>query len=210
MNFDRLRLVSELADIGALREAMLATSIPESPGAFLRFIDTALADTSQEVTEFKYRCSLVHAIFLLLIHRQHIYRLVLFLCQGVSTSTLSQARCDSLSCCVCVIQGSNLTFITAHIAASRNFWLRKHCSLCCRYSAGEVAHILFSVGIKNAAELSSLMQRLNDEGMKTLDLSAIEAAQVSVGLCHTTYVTPCYNLSNPSTACHSLSHNLSV
>ena len=55
MNFDRLRLVSELADIGALREAMLATSIPESPGSFRAFIDTALSDTSQSVTEFKYR-----------------------------------------------------------------------------------------------------------------------------------------------------------
>ena len=29
MNFDRLRLVSELAQVGARREAMLATSIPE-------------------------------------------------------------------------------------------------------------------------------------------------------------------------------------
>ena len=55
MNFDRLRLVSELADIGALREAMLATSIPETPGSFKGFIDTALADTNQSVTEFKYR-----------------------------------------------------------------------------------------------------------------------------------------------------------
>lgn len=42
-----------------------------------------------------------------------------------------------------------------------------------------MAHILFSVGIKNAAELAGLMQRLNDEGMPTVDLSAIEAAQVS-------------------------------
>ena len=57
MNFDRLRLVSELADIGALREAMLATSIPESPGSFRAFIDTALYDSSQSVTEFKYRCA---------------------------------------------------------------------------------------------------------------------------------------------------------
>lgn len=57
MNFDRLRLVSELADIGALKEAMLATTIPESPGSFRGFIDTALADTNQSVTEFKYRCA---------------------------------------------------------------------------------------------------------------------------------------------------------
>ena len=55
MNFDRLRLVSELADIGALREAMLATTIPESPGSFREFIDIALSDTTQSVTEFKYR-----------------------------------------------------------------------------------------------------------------------------------------------------------
>ena len=55
MNFDRLRLVSELADIGALREAMLATAIPESPGSFREFIDVALSDPKQSVTEFKYR-----------------------------------------------------------------------------------------------------------------------------------------------------------
>ena len=57
MNFDRLRLVSELADIGALREAMLATTIPERPGAFMHFINTVMADTHQDVTEFKYRYS---------------------------------------------------------------------------------------------------------------------------------------------------------
>lgn len=47
-----------------------------------------------------------------------------------------------------------------------------------RYSAGEHAHILFSVGIKDASDLSSLMQRLNDRNMPTQDLSGIEAAQV--------------------------------
>ena len=57
INFDRLRLVSELADIGALREAMLATTIPEQPGSFLRFIQTALDPVPDvQVTEFKYRC----------------------------------------------------------------------------------------------------------------------------------------------------------
>ncbi len=34
MNFDRLRLVTELAGVGAA-EAMLATNIPETPGAFM-------------------------------------------------------------------------------------------------------------------------------------------------------------------------------
>lgn len=34
INFERLRLVSELAEVGALTEAMMATEIPERPGAF--------------------------------------------------------------------------------------------------------------------------------------------------------------------------------
>ena len=54
----------------------------------------------------------------------------------------------------------------------------------CRYSAGEQAHILFSVGIKDATELSSLIQRLNDKNMPTQDLSGIEAAQVSGAVCN--------------------------
>lgn len=59
MNFDRLRLVSELADVGAKREAMLATSIPEVPGSFKKFV-TVLSGSETgsggpDVTEFKYR-----------------------------------------------------------------------------------------------------------------------------------------------------------
>mmetsp|Transcript_10082 Transcript_10082/g.11782 ORF Transcript_10082/g.11782 Transcript_10082/m.11782 type:complete len:638 (-) Transcript_10082:154-2067(-) len=53
MNFDRLRLVAELADIGAAREALLASSIPEKAGAFKEFVNTIGSDTS--ITEFKYR-----------------------------------------------------------------------------------------------------------------------------------------------------------
>ena len=58
MNFDRLRLVTELADVGATREAMLATTIPEAPGAFAAFVGAALPDGSGlQITEFKYRCA---------------------------------------------------------------------------------------------------------------------------------------------------------
>lgn len=56
MNFDRLRLVTELADVGALTEAMLATTIPERHGSFKAFLETALGDASLQITEFKYRC----------------------------------------------------------------------------------------------------------------------------------------------------------
>lgn len=56
MNFDRLRLVAELAGVGSRQEAMLITTIPERPGAFQAFTDAALAQSDIQVTEFKYRC----------------------------------------------------------------------------------------------------------------------------------------------------------
>jgi threonine dehydratase len=52
MNFDRLRHVAERAEIGEQREALLAVTIPERPGAF-RTLCRALGEHS--VTEFNYR-----------------------------------------------------------------------------------------------------------------------------------------------------------
>jgi threonine dehydratase len=52
MNFDRLRHVAERAEIGEHREALLAVTIPERPGAYLAFI-RALGRRS--ITEFNYR-----------------------------------------------------------------------------------------------------------------------------------------------------------
>ncbi len=52
MNFDSLRHVAERAAIGEQREALLAVTIPERPGAF-RSLCQALGDHS--VTEFNYR-----------------------------------------------------------------------------------------------------------------------------------------------------------
>ena len=48
----------------------------------------------------------------------------------------------------------------------------------CRYSAGQEAHILFSVSVKAEGEAEELMQRLNGSSMPTINLSNIEAAQV--------------------------------
>ena len=42
INFERLRLVAELANVGSLTEATMATTIPERPGAFLEFIAAAV------------------------------------------------------------------------------------------------------------------------------------------------------------------------
>jgi len=54
MNFDRLRHVSERAEIGEHREALLAVRIPERRGAFLRFCELI---GNRNVTEFNYRMS---------------------------------------------------------------------------------------------------------------------------------------------------------
>jgi threonine dehydratase len=52
MNFDRLRHVSERAELGEHREALFAVAIPEQPGAFLRFCE---AVGVRNITEFNYR-----------------------------------------------------------------------------------------------------------------------------------------------------------
>ncbi|HWG00064.1 MAG TPA: threonine ammonia-lyase, biosynthetic [Steroidobacteraceae bacterium] len=52
INFDRLRHVAERADLGGQREALLAVTIPERPGSFLRFCEQL---GNRSVTEFNYR-----------------------------------------------------------------------------------------------------------------------------------------------------------
>jgi len=52
INFDRLRHVAERAEIGERREALLAVTIPEQPGSFLKFCRTV---GKRGITEFNYR-----------------------------------------------------------------------------------------------------------------------------------------------------------
>jgi len=52
MNFDRLRHVSERAEIGEQREALFAVTIPERPGSFKAFCQTI---GKRGITEFNYR-----------------------------------------------------------------------------------------------------------------------------------------------------------
>lgn len=54
MNFDRLRFIAERAEIGEKREAVIAVTIPEKPGAFKTFC-RLLGD--RNITEFNYRYS---------------------------------------------------------------------------------------------------------------------------------------------------------
>ncbi|BAS67751.1 MAG: threonine ammonia-lyase, biosynthetic [Gammaproteobacteria bacterium] len=52
VNFDRLRYISERADLGEHSEAIIAATIPEKPGSFLKFCE--LLD-QHAITEFNYR-----------------------------------------------------------------------------------------------------------------------------------------------------------
>ena len=54
MNFDRLGFVSERADIGEHREAILAATIPEQHGSFREFCEVL---GNRNITEFNYRMS---------------------------------------------------------------------------------------------------------------------------------------------------------
>jgi len=54
MNFDRLRHVSERAELGENREAILSVTIPERPGSFRTFCKTI---GRRGITEFNYRYS---------------------------------------------------------------------------------------------------------------------------------------------------------
>ncbi|WCN10877.1 threonine ammonia-lyase, biosynthetic [Marinomonas mediterranea] len=52
VNFDRLRHVSERAELGEKREAIIAVKIPEEPGAFKGFCQALVG---RNITEFNYR-----------------------------------------------------------------------------------------------------------------------------------------------------------
>ncbi|PTN12133.1 threonine ammonia-lyase, biosynthetic [Nitrosomonas aestuarii] len=54
MNFDRLRHISERAEIGEHREAVMAVTIPEKPGSFKKFCNLL---GTKSITEFNYRYS---------------------------------------------------------------------------------------------------------------------------------------------------------
>lgn len=52
VNFDRLRYISEVAEIGEGREVIMAVSIPERPGSFQQFCNLL---GKRPITEFNYR-----------------------------------------------------------------------------------------------------------------------------------------------------------
>lgn len=80
MNFDRLRFIAERAEIGEKREAVIAVTIPEKPGAFKAFCRLL---GNRSITEFNYRysdASAAHIFVGIAIHnREEATRLVTML-----------------------------------------------------------------------------------------------------------------------------------
>jgi threonine dehydratase len=91
-NFDRLGFVSERAEVGEHREALLAVAIPERPGSFKKFC--SLLGT-RNITEFNYRMSEAaeaHVFVGITVHdREEPRRIVRLLeRQGLKTVDLSE------------------------------------------------------------------------------------------------------------------------
>ncbi|GAX79219.1 hypothetical protein CEUSTIGMA_g6659.t1 [Chlamydomonas eustigma] len=127
MNFERLRLVSELANVGALTEATLTTTLPERKGAFKTFVDTVV-EASVAVDELRHR-------------------------NGGSGADHAAGALPSGS----AIQVTEFKY---------------------RYSATDAAQVLWGAGIRDQAELSTLVNKLNDADMPTVDISGMESAQL--------------------------------
>lgn len=51
MNFDKLRVVTELANVGRRQEAVLATLLPEVPGSFKRFCELVPCSFTQLLSQ---------------------------------------------------------------------------------------------------------------------------------------------------------------
>ena len=60
INFERLRLVAELAELGSNAEHMLASTISGAPGSLQAFLETATAN-KENITELRHRCVAVMA-----------------------------------------------------------------------------------------------------------------------------------------------------
>lgn len=56
INFERLRLVAELAELGSNAEHMLASTISGDPGSLQAFVETATAN-KENITELRHRCA---------------------------------------------------------------------------------------------------------------------------------------------------------
>jgi len=55
INFERLRLVAELAELGSNAEHMLASTISGAPGSLQAFVETATTN-KENITELRHRC----------------------------------------------------------------------------------------------------------------------------------------------------------
>eukprot|EP00271_Cylindrocystis_brebissonii_P022103 TRINITY_DN831_c3_g1_i1.p1 TRINITY_DN831_c3_g1~~TRINITY_DN831_c3_g1_i1.p1 ORF type:complete len:657 (+),score=125.18 TRINITY_DN831_c3_g1_i1:103-2073(+) len=94
MNFDRLRMVTELANVGAKSEAVLATSMPETPGSFKKFVELV---GGMNITEFKYRFrskKVAHVLYSVGLHREEELQALIGRMQEAGLDTKDMSKND--------------------------------------------------------------------------------------------------------------------
>ena len=199
MNFGRLRLVADLAGVGARQEAILVSTIPERPGV-LPGLHGRCARRHRHrdhrvqvqvgvpaLTRSRDFCHLpnvptwmwershndFHDASLHLEGRTWIFLVATFLV-GVAEGINKRYRwgAEQQVQVVCPTQRlGRIVLMTDKIKAGDDLCVG-------RYSAEANAHILWGAGVRSAAEAEQLTQRLNDKNLRTRDVSNIEAAQV--------------------------------
>ncbi|PWN54352.1 putative ILV1-anabolic serine and threonine dehydratase precursor [Violaceomyces palustris] len=153
MNFSRLRFVAERADLGEKKEVLLSVEIPEQPGSFLKLHNLI---HPRVVTEFSYRYNnetkaQVYLSFLLN------GTPVKLASSSTPTSGSSQEEMKGLSEQLAGLNGSS--------SSSSND------------PASTVDMVSAQMGDLRAAELGSVLQALQEQGMPVHDISGDELAK---------------------------------
>ncbi|CAI5494938.1 unnamed protein product [Closterium sp. Naga37s-1] len=178
MNFDRLRLVSELADLGARREAVLATTLPEIPGAFKQF--AKLVGPGMSITEFKYRfCSTdaAHVLYSVGVHTEEDLEAMITRLEDGSMPTVDMTDNDLAKDHLRHLVGGRSSLPASQKQSPRSII---HCCLpplkCCFLSFSP-PNPPCSVGVHTEEDLVAMITRLEAGDMPTVDMTDNDLAK---------------------------------
>ena len=194
MNFDRLRFVAERAEVGEAREALLAVTIPERPGAFREF---CAALGRRVVTEFNYRLS----------GRRQAHIFVGVATQSRQDGSALAAKLNASGYETVDLSGNEIAklhvrhMVGGHAPCVQNERLcrfefperpgafREFCAAIgrrvvtefnYRLSGRDIAHIFVGIGTRSRADAHALVAHLRQLGYETADLSGNEIAKLHV------------------------------
>lgn len=183
---------------------MLAVTIPEVPGSFVEFVDTALNATNIQVTEFKYRsgercpipgggdsrpllpgCSPPPATKSLYVRFLHLYTTAPMVHRLQLCLLLNPAHSHPLAAACGLTHPAPPLHSAEHRPATATcdrlpLFTSTHPHHR-RYSSQSSAHVLFGIEAPpGSSQCQGVIDRLNAKGMATMDISELELAQVCV------------------------------